>query len=343
MTIFPLLLADSSPCLRLLVLKELLNRKNDPEVEELEAIREEDPLVSRIYKLQSPDGSWRGKTMAGNAPGGSIQVTSQVLARLGYLGFKADHPAVRRGAGYLLNRQQEDGSWPLPELTLEGKKNGVYDMIPLQTALPLRGLAACGFAEEPEVEKAYEWLSAQRLEDGSWPTGTSHGNYGFVAGYRKLPHSRWGCRSNTTAVLSCLALHPHRRTGPEAKRALDLLLGRDTRERHNLGFEVARTIGAETSTGYFTYFARFDPAQLLDLCWRIGASNDDPRVVNLAAYIKNQQGPFGLWEYIPKPQCSRWITFDLSRSLFMLTDNTDWISLEPQTPFHTYPVPRKRF
>jgi len=343
MTMLPLLLADSSPCLRLLVLKELLNREKDPEVEELEAIRAEDPLVSSTLKMQSPDGSWGGKVTAGHTPGGSIQVTSQVLARLGYLGFRAEHPAVRRGAEYLMKRQQGNGSWPLPESALDGEKSGVYDMIPLQTALPLKGLAACGYAEEPEIENAYEWLSAKKLEDGSWPTGTSHGNYGFVAGYRKLPHSRWGCRSNTTAVLSCLALHPHRRTGPEAKRALDLLLGRESRERHNLGFEAARTIGAEASTGYFTYYARFDPAQLLDLCRRIGASVDDTRVKNLVEYVNSQQGPYGLWEYLPKPHCSRWITFDILRSLSMLTGETDWISLEPRTPFQTYPVPKRRY
>jgi len=346
MTWLPLLLADASPCLRILVLRELLNRGDDLEIKELEGIRETDSLVSDILKLQAADGSWGQESITGNAPGGAIQVTAQVLSRLGYLGFGAEHSSVRRGAGYLFDRQQADGSWPLPGNALDEETRGargVYDMIPLQTALPLRGLAYCGYVEDPGAEKAYEWLSAQKLEDGSWPSGTSHGNYGFVAGYRKLPHSRWGCRSNTTAVLTCLALHPRRRNSPEARQALDLLLGRETRERHNLGFEVARIIGAEASTGFFTFHARFDMAHILDLCWRVGASVGDGRVGDLVEYVKGLQGSYGLWEYLPRPQAGRWVTFDLLRSLSRLTGDTGWLTMEPRTPFRSYPGHKKRY
>ena len=116
--------------------------------------------------------------------------------------------------------------------------NAGYTMVPLQTALPLRALAACGYAADPRAERAYEWLLAQRLPDGAWPTGIAAGNYGRVAGYRRLPHSAWGCRSDTTGALICLALHPQRRRDEPARRGLDLLLGCEMREQHTLGFEV---------------------------------------------------------------------------------------------------------
>jgi hypothetical protein len=332
------------------VLRDLLNRdkKIDSEIRELEGLREKDPLVSGLVELQASEGSWGKKGISGNAPdppGGTIQVTAQALTRLGYLGFDTKHPAVQQGAEYLFSLQREDGSWPLPQYIQNGEKKGHYDVISLQTSLPLRGLVFCGYAEDPRAEKAYEWLMAQRLEDGSWPTGIAHGNYGFVAGYRRISHSRWGCRSNTTAALACLALHPQRRNSPEAKRALDLLLGRETRERHHLGFEVARIIGAEASTGFFTFYARFDLAYLLDLCWRVGASIEDSRVADLVEFVNEAQGPYGLWEYLPKPQASRWMTFDILRSLSRLTRDTDpgWITTEPPTPFSPYPRQRKRY
>ncbi len=145
----------------------------------------------------------------------------------------------------------------------------------LQTSIPLRGLAAAGYATDPRAERAYDWLLAQRLDDGAWPTGLASGTLGYVAGYRRLAHSRWGCRSNTTGALACLALHPTRRRGPEARRALDLLLGRETREAHTLGYEVARVLGAEPARGFFTFYARFDLAQMLDLCRRVGAGPED--------------------------------------------------------------------
>ncbi len=342
MTWAPLLLADPSPCLRLLVLRELLGHpQDDAEVRELLGLRETDPLVADLFRLQAEDGSWRSVDLGKTARTGHVVATAQALMRLGYLNFGPEHPAVQRGAKYLFSQQREDGSWPLPTLR-EGEAEG-YQMIPLQTAIPLRGLAACGYATDPRSERAYAWVLAQRLEDGAWPTGLASGNYGGVAGYRRLPHSRWGCRSNTTGSLVCLALHPQRRTGPEARRALDLLLARETRERHALGFEVARLIGAEPARGVFTYFARFDLALVLDLCWRVGAGREDERIAELVEFVRQQQGPYGLWEYTPRPQASRWVTFDLLRSLSRLDEATGWLSLEPRTPFKAYPKTVRRY
>ncbi len=159
----------------------------------------------------------------------------------------------------------------------------------------------------------------------------------------KLAHSRWGCRSNSTGALICLALHPERRTESAAQRALDLLLGRETREKQNVGFEVARTIGVEPARGWTTYFARFDLALMLDLCWRVGTSLDDPRIREIADFILGMQGPYGLWTYEKHPQASRWVTFDLLRSLSRLEEMGDWLSLEPRTPFQAYRRLDKRF
>jgi len=144
-------------------------------------------------------------------------------------------------------------------------------------------------------------------------------------------------------ALTCLGLHPQRRHSPEAKRALDLLLACEIKERHHLGFEVARLIGAEASRGFLTFYARFDIARVLDLCWRIGASLEDPRVTELVNAVKELQGPYGLWEYQSKPQASRWVTFDILRSLSRLTGDTDWITTEPRTPFRAYPGRKRRY
>lgn len=335
----PLLLADPSPCLRWLALRDLFQLPDDhPELNELEAVRQDDPLVDGLLAQQQADGSWK----ADPGMGSQVKSTAFALARLGYLGFGQEQLAVQRAAEYLFSQQEAGGAWPLFEHPDHQEGDG-YDTIPLQTALPLRGLASCGYAADPRAERAYEWLLAQRLPDGAWPTGKAKGVLGFVAGYRRLAHSRWGCRSNTTGALLCLALHPQRCTGLEARRALDLLLGRETRERQSMGFEVSRLLGAEPARGFFTYFARFDLALLLDLCGRIGAGVEDQRVAELAAFVHQQKGAFGLWEYQPRPQISRWLTFDLLRSLSRLDPEADWIGLEPRTPFQAYPRKPRRF
>ena len=279
-----LLLADPSPSLRYLVLKNILNKGDSEEALELRNLK--DPLVEDLVKLQKPDGSWENR----------IQPTVQALLRLGYL--ESEHPAIARGVEYIYKQQQPDGSWPLSIYSKDPGGDTNYDVISLQTSIPLRALAQCGYATDKRSEKAYEWLLNQRLPDGAWSTGIAKGNYGYVAGYRRLPHSRWGCRSNTTGALACLALHPTRRRSDETQKALEHLLARETRETQNVGYEVARIIGAEKASGFFTYYAHFDLAQVLDLCWRIGASIDDPKVAHITEFIHEQQGQYGhVYEY----------------------------------------------
>jgi hypothetical protein len=344
-----LLLADPSPTLRFAVLRDLLHMPKDHrELLELATLRLGDPLLANAVEGQAADGSWRGIDVGRTSARASVWATCQALMRLGYLGWGPDLDAVRRGAEHLFTEQRADGSWPLEGLAWPGRvdrdrETEGYAMIPMQTALPLRALAMCGYATDERSEKGYEWLLKQRLPDGAWPTGIASGNYGGVGGYRRLPHSRWGCRTSTTAALCCLAYHPQRRSSPEAGRALDLLLGHESREREAMGFEVARLLGAEEARGTLTYFARFDAAQVLDLCARVGASVADERVSALVEWVAAQQGTFGLWECRARPSVSRWLTFDLLRALSQLNPDSVWVSLEPRTPFHSYPRTIRRY
>ncbi|MHA2433103.1 MAG: hypothetical protein ACXADO_07750 [Candidatus Thorarchaeota archaeon] len=345
MTWIPLLLADRSPILRRLVLIHLVNRPvTDSEVLELEDLVEDDHLLHGILERQAEDGSWQVQDIGGTHSRDRVRATSFVLQRLAYFGFRADHDSIVRGVEFIFSKQKKNGSWPIPKTyDAESLDGGVYTMMPLQTSIPLLGVTASGHAQDERAENAYEWLLEQRLEDGAWPTGKIGKVLGYRAGYRRMPHSEWGCRTNTTLALQCLAMHPRRRRGETAKRALELLLARETRDRRNLGFNVVRTVGLEPHRGHFTYHAKFDPALVLDLCGRTGANRNDRRVDDLVRWLREVQGPYGLWEYVPHPEASRWVTFDLLRSLSSLDESSDWLSLEPRRPFASYPRRRKRF
>jgi hypothetical protein len=300
--------------------------------------------------LQQADGSWATEALSTSWGGGSrILATGLAMAKLGYLGFDKTHPAVQMGADFLFRQQREDGAWELHRrgVTLDGvagmAEEAGYSMIPLQTAVPLRGLSACGYAQDERCERAYDWLLAQRLPDGAWPTGVAAGVLGFVGGYRRLAHSRWGCRSNTTGALICLAKHPVRAHSVEAKQALDHLLTRETREIRSVGYETARMVGAEPLQGFISYFARFDLGLILDLCWRVGATSEDERVASLAQFVQDNLGPYGMWDYTAHPQASKWVSFDLIRSLLHIDQAGDWQAQEPFTPFQPYPKKQKRY
>jgi hypothetical protein len=215
----PLLLSDPSPCLRWLVLRQLFQYPEDhPEVMELAGLRESDPC----WKISRFESVAPGAFALPKDEPEQSHLSTTSHRPPGILGF--DLPCGSEKGAYL-SEQREDGGWPLPvevKLSEEGEKISSregYSLMPLQTAFPLRGLAACGYAADPRAEKAYEWLLKQRLEDGAWPTGIASGVFGYVAGYRRIAHSRWGCRSNTTGALICLALHPKRRHSAEAQRA----------------------------------------------------------------------------------------------------------------------------
>ncbi len=345
MTWIPLLLADRSPNLRYLVLRELLGfPENDDEVIELQAMRERDPLVWTILDSQNNDGSWSDLDGATQQRRDPIRATSFALLRLGYLGFPKSHPSIVKGVEYIFREQQRNGTWPIPHAydgLSEPKRQ--YTMVPLQTSIPLLGIAATGHGADVRAEAAYDWLLAQKLDDGSWPAGKIGEVYGYQAGYRKMPHTQWGCRTNTTLALTCLAYHPDRCKSPEAKRALDLLLARETRDRRNLGFDTARRIGFEKHRGNLTYHANFDPGLVLNLCWRIGADRSDERVNELVEWIMAQQNRFGIWEYEPRPEASRWISYDLLHSLSRLDQDGDWFTSELRTSYTSYPKKKKRF
>jgi hypothetical protein len=340
-----LLLADRSQVLRRLVLTELLGRsEDDSEVAELESIILDDPLIRPLLKKQANDGSWKETDYGDFSSKNKVRATSIVLQRLAYAGLASDHSAITKGVDFIFSKQRKDGSWSVPRsydgVTLDG---GVYTMIPLQTALPLLGISASGHSEDERAERGFDWLLRARLDDGSWPSGMVGNVYGYQAGYRRMPNSQWGCRTNTTLALSCFGFHPERRKSQEARRALDMLLKRETRDRRNVGFNVARTVGFEPHRGYFTYHARFDPALVLELCGRMGVDSSDSRVVDLVEWFSEIQGPYGLWEYSPRPEASRWVTFEILRSLLRLDSDQDWVTQELRAPFAAYSKKRRRF
>jgi hypothetical protein len=337
------LLAHPSAMLRMKVLQKLLGRKDsDKEVKELRILASGDPLVQDLISLQGQDGSWSMLHSAQIPSASRMIMTSLALARLGYLGLSRKDRVVRQGSRFLFSRQKKDGSWPLIKSAEAEVLKERYEWMPLQTALVLRGLLACGCARDPRCTRALQWLMDKRLDDGTWPTGWASGNYGYVAGYRKMPHSRWGCRSNTTGVLVCLGLHPGLRWQKEGQRALDLLLGRETRDVQNVGFDIARLLGYEEVRGFITFYGKYDPLLTLRLCAQMGVDKQDERVKELIAFLQDQRTSSGLLRY-HRAEATKWVSYELSCLLRSIPDHGDWHPTEPRTPFQAYPKKQKRF
>ncbi len=339
-----LLLAHVSPILRLKVLRNLLGKKDsDREVQELQLLTSRDPLVRELVSFQEKDGSWSTLSRSSRPAAPRSILTSVALARLGFLGFSRKDRIVQKASRFLFSRQKKDGSWPLYQTAEMEVSKDRYEWMPLQTALVLRGLLACGYDRDPRCTRALEWLMDKKLDDGAWPTGWASGNYGYVAGYRRMPHSRWGCRSNTTGVLICLGLHAGRRWHGEAQRGLDLLLGRESRDVQNIGYDRARVLGYEEVHGFITFYGKYDPLLTLRLCAQIGADRQDSRVRGLIEFMQDRCSSSGLLSYNRHHEASKWISYEFISLLRTIAGHGDWHPIEPRTPFQTYPKRHRRF
>jgi len=340
-----LLFGDPSPSLRWRAAVELDGAgEEDEEVrawrDDIDANPAVRVLVERIKTTRSP------------------QAMGYLLCRLAYLGYRG--PGLASAVEAVFADQQPDGSWPVgrdddqpPPKRRRGQapaglpRAESYRMVTSQTVLPLRGIAAAGYATDPRAERAYEWLLRERLNDGSW-TGShkaDHGLDGRSSGedpeYRKLNPGD-GCRASTTGAVACFALHPERSHSEAARVGVDHLLSQNIRRDASLGWEVSRLVGLERASGRFTFYVIHDLVFMLDLASRCGFSADDPRVGELVNYLERMRGPYGLWEHPAHPQLSRWLTFDIECSLRRLADG-DWIGSEG--PLSRTPAgrPRRRY
>ena len=286
-----------------------------------------------------------------------------ILCQLAYLGYAG--PELTDAVDAIFDDQQPDGSWQPPAggplAPTSGRRRGStapddafhaepYTVLTMRTLVPLRGVAAAGFATDPRAERAYEWLLDQRLDDGSW-TGSHRESYGFDfrtgntgsgdPEYRKLVRGM-GCRSTTTGAVACFALHPERRRSDAARVGMDHLLARETHDQATLGWEVSRLVGLEPATGGFTFYVTHDPAFMLDLASRCGVSLEDRRVRDLITYLESLRSPYGMWLHQAHPQLSRWLTFDIECSLRRLADG-DWVGNEEPAAFTPYKKGRRRY
>jgi hypothetical protein len=325
MNVGTLLLGDPSPSLRWRAARELEGAKDeDAEVAawraEIDRSPEIDALVSRLAAAGPYDAG-------------------HLLCQLAYLGYRG--PAMEAVVEKIFAAQQPDGSWSVPG-PIEGPR-----FITMHTVVPLRGIAAAGFATDPRAERAYEWLLGVRLSDGSWPAGPKAdlGQAGRPAPpekeYRRLARGL-GCRSATTGAVACLAMHPERRRSDAARIGVDHLLARETRDASTIGWEVSRLVGLERAMGQITFYATFDLAFLLDLASRCGVSPQDRRIHDLVDYLESLRGPYGLWQHAVHPQLAGWLTLDLETSLRRLDDG-DWIGNEEPAGFTPYQRGARRY
>jgi squalene-hopene/tetraprenyl-beta-curcumene cyclase len=117
-----------------------------------------------LAKNQERDGSCFGRWGANHVYG-----TGAVVPALVRAGVPADHPAVRRAAGWLGAVQNRDGGWGEDLRSyVDPSWVGRGDSTASQTAWALLALHAAGLAEGDVAAAGIDWLVRTQREDGGW-------------------------------------------------------------------------------------------------------------------------------------------------------------------------------
>ena len=158
-----------------------------------------------LLDMQSKDGGWAAFDVDNNwAPLSFVpfadhnamldptcpDITGRVLEALNAFGYDSSHQAMRKGMNFLLETQEQDGSW-------YGRWGVDYVY---GTFLALRGLKAGGVSDrEAPVQRALEWVRANQNFDGGWGEScASYNGNGFVAAPSTPSQTAW-------AILALLA------------------------------------------------------------------------------------------------------------------------------------------
>lgn len=121
--------------------------------------------IGYLTREQESDGSWFGRWGVNYIYG-----TWSALCALGAADLGPDHPAMRKGADWLLSIQNEDGGWGEDCRSYALDYSG-YTPAPStasQTAWALLGLMAAGAVDHPAVDRGVAWLADHQDDDGLW-------------------------------------------------------------------------------------------------------------------------------------------------------------------------------
>ena len=258
------------------------------------------PGAQRILKKQLTDGSW---PRAGEKKHSAINYSLiETWRQLRYLveqyGFTREHPQIEKTAEFLFSCQ-----------TVEGDIRGMLanQYATYYTGAIMALLIQAGYADDPRIEKGFQWLLAMRQDDQGWtiPILTHkldrETQYHLTSEYaeplepdRSKPFSHnW-----TGMVLRAFAVHPSYRNSKVASLAAHLLKSRFFQPDCYTSYQAA------------SYWVRFEYpfwwnnlVAALDSLSLIGLSKHDEHMKQALKWLVDHQEETGLWKvsYV-KPQ-----------------------------------------
>jgi len=251
------------------------------------------PDALKILRKQRPDGAWPGsgekKHPAINH--GLIETWRQFRFLVEKHGFTREHPQARKAAEFLFSCQTGDGD-------IRGFLANQYATYYTGAIMGL--LIQAGYADDPRIEKGFQWLLAMRQEDQGWtvPLLTHHldraTQYRLTSEYAEPlepDRSRPFSHNWTGMVLRAFAAHPTYRKSEAAITAAGLLKSRFFQPDSYTSYKAA------------SYWVRFDYpfwwnnlVAALDTISLIGLPKEDEQISRALKWLIDHQEKDGMWK-----------------------------------------------
>jgi hypothetical protein len=266
------LLEDTQPSIRYLALTELLDKsRSDPEAKVARRSITERGWAKEILEKQTPSGYWISEE---NLYFPKYISTNWMLLVLSDLGLTRDNPRVERACQLWVKRfEMKDGGFNDEPRDKVGHLCLTGNMV--------RALVKFGYADDPIVRRAFEWLVEIQRESGGWDCFLGKGNLDSwepLSAFAVYPRQMW-TRSMKLSVERGAEFYLEKELHKEGKRYApwyrfhypthyyyDLLVGLD--------FMTALGYSSDKRLGYAISLLK--KKRKMDGKWNLDAVNPDP-------------------------------------------------------------------
>lgn len=258
------------------------------------------PEAQQILKKQLPDGSWprAGVEKHPAVNYHLIETWRQFRYLVEQYGFTREHPQAQKAAEFLFSCQTQAGD-------IRGILANQYATYYTGAIMAL--LIQAGYADDPRIEKGFQWLLAMRQDDQGWTIPILTHKLDRATQYRltseqaqplEPDRSKPFSHNWTGMVLRAFAVHPVYRNSKAAQAAAQLLRSRFFQPDCYTSYQAA------------SYWVRFDYpfwwnnlVAALDSLSRIGLSGKDEQIKQALRWLVGHQEKNGLWKVsYAKPQ-----------------------------------------
>jgi hypothetical protein len=206
------LLQEDQPAVRALALTGILGKgRDDPEVETARENATQAGWAADLLARQSGDGTWAGGESLYRP---KYLSTNWMLLILADLGLTKVDPRIRRACDLWLDRfAKDDGGF-----AMEGSKTGHL----CTTGNTARAAVRLGYAEDPRVRRAFDWIAKTRDKNGGWScfgSGRNLDSWEGLSAFAEYPKSKWTADMTRAVELGAeffLQRELHKQGGPYA-------------------------------------------------------------------------------------------------------------------------------